>query len=259
MDVANSTRRIALAAALMGCLACSGSRAPEPVPAEADAEPGARVESEEPAAVPEAPAPPAPEIYELDPGEALLADEADAASRDDALPAEPPDPGARLARSLEAYESASAFWEQGAFDDAFAALDRAYELMASVPMNGDPLLAQEKENLRHLISRRVVEIHASRQAAVGDPNRSIRVTVNEDVRREIALFHRASVLPGVVPPLRPLPADDPGAPPGRRPAGADRLAPPRGERVQVPGPFPRPGPGASSYRPRATGALLLGG
>ena len=32
--------------------------------------------------------------------------------------------------------------EQGNFDDAFAALDRAYQLMAEVPPNGDPFIAQ---------------------------------------------------------------------------------------------------------------------
>jgi membrane-bound lytic murein transglycosylase D len=136
-----------------------------------------RVVSDEPSSPPAAPA---PEIEELAPGEPLPEEEA--------APGEAADPSALLAQSLEAFESAEAFWQRGAFEDAFAALDRAYELMAAVPANGDPLAAQEKENLRHLISRRVVEIHASRQTAVGDPNGSIRVVLNDDVRREIASF-----------------------------------------------------------------------
>jgi membrane-bound lytic murein transglycosylase D len=93
-----------------------------------------------------------------------------------------------LQESLEAYESSRVFWEQGSFEDAFAALDQAYELMSSVPPNGDPVIAQEKENLRHLISRRVIEIYASRQTTVGDINRSIPIDINDDVRREIELF-----------------------------------------------------------------------
>ncbi len=95
---------------------------------------------------------------------------------------------ALLQDSLEAYESADIFWKQGNFDDAFAALDRAYELMAAAPLNGDPLLAQEKEDLRHLISRRVIEIYASRQTAVGDVARSIPMVLNEYVEREIKSF-----------------------------------------------------------------------
>ncbi|MFW6175319.1 MAG: LysM peptidoglycan-binding domain-containing protein, partial [Acidobacteriota bacterium] len=105
-----------------------------------------------------------------------------------APPPPPPGPEALLQDALEAYESAEVFWEQGAFDDAFAALDHAYEAMAAVSAGDEPVLAQEKENLRHLISRRVVEIYASRQTAVGDPNGSIRVTLNDDVKREIESF-----------------------------------------------------------------------
>ncbi len=95
---------------------------------------------------------------------------------------------ALLQDSLEAYESADIFWKQGNFEDAFAALDRAYELMAAAPLNGDPLITQEKEDLRHLISRRVIEIYASRQTAVGDVAKSIPMVLNEYVEREIKSF-----------------------------------------------------------------------
>ncbi|KAB2965012.1 MAG: LysM peptidoglycan-binding domain-containing protein [Thermoanaerobaculia bacterium] len=97
-------------------------------------------------------------------------------------------PAGLLHESLDAYELAAELWERGELDAAFAALDHAYELMASVPPNGDALVAQEKENLRQLISRRVVEIYASRKSAVGDTDRSIPREVNDDVRREIASF-----------------------------------------------------------------------
>lgn len=109
--------------------------------------------------------------------------------------AEPPpgqptdDPADMLQASLQAYESAEVFWQQGDFDDAFAALDEAFELMASAPVDGDdPSLAQQKEDLRGLISKRIVEIYASRQTAVGDMDREIPVTINEDVEREIRSF-----------------------------------------------------------------------
>jgi membrane-bound lytic murein transglycosylase D len=106
-----------------------------------------------------------------------------------AVAVDPAEGGAgRLAEALEAYESAEVFWQQGGFEDAFAALDRAYELMASVPMNGDTALNQEKDNLRRLISRRLVEIYASQQTAVGDLDRSIPLVLNDDVRAEIRSF-----------------------------------------------------------------------
>ena len=101
---------------------------------------------------------------------------------------EPVDPAILLDESLEAFESSQVFWEQGNFDDAFAALDRSYELMAEVPPNGDPYIAQEKEDLRHLISRRIIEIYASRRTTVGDMYKAIPVEVNEYVEREIKSF-----------------------------------------------------------------------
>lgn len=107
-------------------------------------------------------------------------------------PGQPVDAEGLLQASLQAFESAQVFWQQGDFEDAFAALDEAYELMAQAPINGDdPLLAQQKEDLRHLISRRVVEIYASRQTAAGDPNGEIRLEINEDVEREIKSFQTA--------------------------------------------------------------------
>ena len=101
---------------------------------------------------------------------------------------EPADPALLLDESLEAFESSKVFWEQGNFDDAFAALDRSYELMAEVPPNGDPYVAQQKDDLRHLISRRITEIYASRQTTVGDMTGAIPLVMNEYVEREIKSF-----------------------------------------------------------------------
>ena len=182
MDVARTARSLAACGALVTTLACGGAPAPRTPaqelqpPAPAAATPGASVR-------PAVHGPVAQGGSRL-PVDALLeeyeAGEAEARAAEDAA--------AVLADSLEAFESATLFWEQGSLDDAFAALDRAYELMASVPADGDPALAQEKENLRSLISRRVVEIYASRRTSVGDLDRAIPRVVNEDVQREIARF-----------------------------------------------------------------------
>lgn len=95
---------------------------------------------------------------------------------------------ALLQQSLAAFEEAKGLFEAGESDFALAALDRAYELMARVQANGDAVAAQEKENLRLLIARRVVEIHASRRRLVGDVERSIPRIVNAEVEREIRSF-----------------------------------------------------------------------
>ena len=101
---------------------------------------------------------------------------------------EGPDSAKLLADSLAAFESAQALWEQGLVDEAFGALDSAYELMAAVDVEREPLRAQEKEDLRRLISRRVVEIYASRPTAAGDLEGSIPLEMNEHVQKEILSF-----------------------------------------------------------------------
>ncbi len=108
-------------------------------------------------------------------------------------PAAPPPvaeavPEEAIAAALAAYESAQGFWQEGRFEEAFAALDEAYGLMAGVEGNGDPRLAQEKEDLRRLVARLIVEIYASQRTTVGDLEASIPLVVNEEVEREIESF-----------------------------------------------------------------------
>jgi len=137
------------------------------------------------------------------------------ATGEDALPAEPigslrvaePEieaieevlPSVALATSLETYEIAESMWMEGRFDEAFEALDEAFRIMTEVEVGGDALVAQEKEDLRRLISRRIVEIYASQQTVVGDFEGSIGLEVNSYVEREIASFQgseRQSFLDG---------------------------------------------------------------
>ena len=183
--------------ALLATLACSAQPRPEagaPAAGGASAPEAATPAPPAPAVVPPASLPPAPVPDELEPAAVPeppgagddLADGAPEAAEADAVPAS--GSAGLLQESLDAYEAASALWERGDLDGAFAALDHAYELMAGVPPNGDALVAQEKENLRQLISRRIVEIYASRTSAVGDTDRSIPREMNDDVRREIASF-----------------------------------------------------------------------
>ncbi len=145
------------------------------------------IEEPEVTVVSEEPADSMPEITELDGDEPGL-EEIPAIAEESEAEADTIDPTRLLEESLEAFESSKVFWEQGNFEDAFAALDRSYELMAAVPPNGDPYIAQEKEDLRHLISRRIIEIYASRQTTVGDMGKAIPIEINDYVEREIRSF-----------------------------------------------------------------------
>jgi membrane-bound lytic murein transglycosylase D len=157
----------------------ASTKATEPAQAAVEAAPRTTAVSAVPVPVPDASLIPAD--FEPDPFE----DVEDVPVADTSVVA---DAATLLADSLAAYESSHALWEQGLVDEAFATLDRAYELMASVDIEGDPLLAQEKEDLRRLISRRVIEIYASRPTAAGDLEGSIPLEINEHVQREIASF-----------------------------------------------------------------------
>ena len=120
---------------------------------------------------------------------------ADLSASDDVDSSEPSaedDPGTLLHEAMDAYGSAGVSWDRGAADEAIAALDLAYERMTRIELEpsptGDAVLSKEKENLRRLISRRIVEIYAARQTSLGDTQASIPRDMNPDVEREIASF-----------------------------------------------------------------------
>ena len=64
--------------------------------------------------------------------------------------------------ALEYCEAANSFWERGELDSAVDALDKAYALILRVETDDDPNLLQQKEDLRLTISKRIVEVYASR-------------------------------------------------------------------------------------------------
>jgi membrane-bound lytic murein transglycosylase D len=100
--------------------------------------------------------------------------------------ASPPDAESLVAEALEACESAEALWQQGDLESSLATLDGAYEILLQIP--DDPSLIQQKDDLRQLISLRVVEIYGSQLKSAANLNSPIPVEINEHVQREIARF-----------------------------------------------------------------------
>ena len=190
----NATALALLCAAALWAGGCASQPAvtpgapagPQPIAAPAPPAPPAASAAETPPGAPAAPAEAPVEIAEPLaelPTEEVV-DELAAAE----VAADDSESAALLQQSLAAFEEAQALFEAGESDFALAALDRAYELLARVQANGDALAAQEKENLRLLIARRLVEIHAARRRLVGDAERSIPRVVNAEVEREIRSF-----------------------------------------------------------------------
>jgi len=92
-----------------------------------------------------------------------------------------------LDTALELTDTAQEYWEDGDMDEAIESLDQAYALILKVPDN-NPKLSQQKEDLRFMISKRIMELYASRHVAVQGNHDAIPMTVNDHVMREIQSF-----------------------------------------------------------------------
>ena len=122
------------------------------------------------------------------PAEAKEKAQSDKGTQEDSLISEGMTNQDLLDSALEYAQAASDYWDRGDMDSAMEALDTAYFLILNVKPNDDPNLLQQKEDLRFTISKRIVEINASRfTVAAGDRN-SIPLTMNDHVRRELESF-----------------------------------------------------------------------
>jgi membrane-bound lytic murein transglycosylase D len=115
------------------------------------------------------------------------ASQQEAAAADDTV-GDDEEPGA-LDHALELVESAQDLWTAGERDHAIDALDQAYASLLKAPVDGsDKEELQQKEDLRFLISKRLMEIYATRFTAAHGTHNEIPLTLNEHVQREITLF-----------------------------------------------------------------------
>lgn len=97
--------------------------------------------------------------------------------------------GASLDTALELVEAAREAWAAGERDRAIEMLDHAYGTLLNTPDDGmDKELQQQKEDLRFMISKRLLEIYASQYRTANGTHKEIPLTVNEHVEREIKLF-----------------------------------------------------------------------
>jgi membrane-bound lytic murein transglycosylase D len=131
---------------------------------------------------------------ELEPGEAESAIDEPAKNEDDqaAEPASTQKIQTDLDEALELCELSQDYWQQGDLENALETLDRAYALILSVDTTDQPKLIQQKEDLRFMISKRILEIYASRNIVVNGNHNAIPVVVNRHVQAEIDLFTQGS-------------------------------------------------------------------
>ena len=75
--------------------------------------------------------------------------------------------------TLNYCEISNDFWERGDLERALEACDKAYSYVLKVNGEDDPEVLQQKEDLRFTISKRIMEIYASRFTAVNGRHKEI--------------------------------------------------------------------------------------
>ncbi|MDA8098951.1 MAG: transglycosylase SLT domain-containing protein [Nitrospiraceae bacterium] len=93
-----------------------------------------------------------------------------------------------LDAALDLVETARQLWAAGDRDKAIETLDKAYAALLAAPMEGGDKEAQQREDLRFLISRRLTEIYSTRFTKATGTHNEIPLMVNDHVEREIKLF-----------------------------------------------------------------------
>jgi membrane-bound lytic murein transglycosylase D len=91
----------------------------------------------------------------------------------------------KIDQALELCNLAQEMWEEGRLEEALSYLDDAYALLLEINMEESLDISQQKEDVRFLISKRILEIYASRQVVVAGSHNEIPVTLNEHVQYEI--------------------------------------------------------------------------
>ncbi len=95
----------------------------------------------------------------------------------------------KLDMALELCKLSQDLWEEGDNDGAIKVLDDAFSLVLGVRnQDDDPDIEQQKDDLRFLISKRILEIHTSRLRTTKGLSNPIPLTMNPYVEKEIKLF-----------------------------------------------------------------------
>jgi len=94
-----------------------------------------------------------------------------------------------LDEALDFCQAAQDFWQKGELDNALEALDQAYSLILKIDDEETaPELLQQKEDIRFTISKRILEIYASRNIVVNGAHNEIPLILNHHVQAELNLF-----------------------------------------------------------------------
>jgi membrane-bound lytic murein transglycosylase D len=97
-----------------------------------------------------------------------------------------------LDEALDFCQESQDFWQKGELENALDALDHAYALILKINVDDNAKLIQQKEDLRFTISKRILEIYASRNIVVKGNHNAIPLVMNKHVQAEIDNFTKYS-------------------------------------------------------------------
>ena len=97
-----------------------------------------------------------------------------------------------LDEALVFCQAAQDFWQKGELENALEALDHAYALILGIETDDSDKLIQQKEDLRFMIAKRILEIYASRNIVINGNYNAIPLVMNKHVQKEITRFTQNS-------------------------------------------------------------------
>lgn len=91
-----------------------------------------------------------------------------------------------MEQALALLQSSQEYWVKGDVENALEMLDQAYALILDT--NGEPNIARQKDDLRLLISKRILSIYSAMQTVTSGQKSEIPLIINTDVEKEIRSF-----------------------------------------------------------------------
>lgn len=92
----------------------------------------------------------------------------------------------KMDEAISLLEQSQALWEKGELNSALELLDEAYTLVLDV--DGEPEISWQKDDLRYLIAKRILEIYTSRSTVAKGSQSEIPLILNADIEKEIKCF-----------------------------------------------------------------------
>jgi membrane-bound lytic murein transglycosylase D len=91
-----------------------------------------------------------------------------------------------MEEALLLLDESQKYWVNGELEDALQMLDQAYALLLDT--NGNPDIVRQKDDLRLMISKRILAIYNSHQSVAKGKRGEIPIVTNADVEKEIHQF-----------------------------------------------------------------------